>query len=123
MPTLKILAIETSCDDTAVSVVEIETQEGSQLPIFNSLSHIVSSQTEIHQAWGGVVPNLAKREHAKNIVPVILTALDKAGLTTEKKEAGSLIDQNKKDKINSLLEKMKTYPKFFGLTSPLLPLK
>lgn len=120
MPTLKILAIETSCDDTAVSVVEIETQEGSQLPIFNSLSHIVSSQTEIHQAWGGVVPNLAKREHAKNIVPVILTALDKAGLTTEKKEAGSPIDQNKKDKINTLLEKNENLSEIFWSHIPTL---
>ncbi len=120
MPTLKILAIETSCDDTAVSVVEIETQEGSQLPIFNSLSHIVSSQTEIHQAWGGVVPNLAKREHAKNIVPVILTALDKAGLATEKKEVGSPIDQNKKDKINALLEKNENLSEIFWSHIPTL---
>ena len=120
MPTLKILAIETSCDDTAVSVVEIETQEGSQLPIFNSLSHIVSSQTEIHRAWGGVVPNLAKREHAKNIVPVILTALDKAGLATEKKEAVSPIDQNKKDKINTLLEKNENLSEIFWSHIPTL---
>ena len=120
MPILKILAIETSCDDTAVSVVEIETQEGSQMPIFNSLSHIVSSQTEIHQAWGGVVPNLAKREHAKNIVPVILTALDKAGLATEKKEAGSPIDQNKKDKINALLEKNENLSEIFWSHIPTL---
>ncbi len=113
MPIFKILAIETSCDDTAVSVVEVETQEGSQLPIFRSLSHVVSSQTEIHQAWGGVVPNLAKREHAKNIVPVILTALDQAGLQVDKPSIDSPIDQNKKDKIDALLQKNENLSEIF----------
>lgn len=67
---MKILAIETSCDETSAAVLE-EKQEG-QVAV---LSNIVSSQIKIHQKWGGVVPNLAAREHLKNCLPVIETAL------------------------------------------------
>lgn len=69
---MKILAIETSCDETAVSV--LEGQNGN----LNVLSNAVSSQIELHKEWGGVVPNLAAREHLKNIIPVLETALSKA---------------------------------------------
>ncbi|HDH07813.1 MAG TPA: tRNA (adenosine(37)-N6)-threonylcarbamoyltransferase complex transferase subunit TsaD [Candidatus Moranbacteria bacterium] len=67
-----ILGAETSCDETAVSLVE---SKGNNLSV---LSNIVSSQTKIHSKWGGVVPNLAAREHLKNIVPVLGTAFRKA---------------------------------------------
>jgi N6-L-threonylcarbamoyladenine synthase len=56
-----ILAIETSCDDTAIAVVEIKNKR------FKILSNIISSQTKIHEKWGGVFPTLAKREHEKNL--------------------------------------------------------
>jgi len=68
-----ILGIETSCDDTAISV--INGSGGLRRPKFEVLSHIVSSQTAIHAPWGGVVPNLAKREHARNLIPVLQEAL------------------------------------------------
>jgi N6-L-threonylcarbamoyladenine synthase len=72
-----ILAIETSCDETAVSIVEgtgdIYESE------MNIRSNIVHSQIDIHAPYGGVFPALAKREHAKNLVPVCLRALDTAG--------------------------------------------
>ncbi len=74
---MKILAIETSCDDTGVAVVEIK---GQKKPCFTILSNIVSSQVEIHRKWGGVYPSLAKREHQKNLVPTLKKALEKAGL-------------------------------------------
>jgi len=67
-----ILGIETSCDETAVSLIE---SKGTGLSV---LSNIVSSQTKIHSKWGGVVPNLAAREHLKNIVPVLDLAFRKA---------------------------------------------
>ncbi|MDP2647716.1 MAG: tRNA (adenosine(37)-N6)-threonylcarbamoyltransferase complex transferase subunit TsaD, partial [Candidatus Yanofskybacteria bacterium] len=69
---MKILAIETSCDETAAAVVE--ATDGR----FLVLSNIISSQIELHNKWGGVVPQLAAREHVKNIHHVVQTALKEA---------------------------------------------
>ena len=71
-----ILGIETSCDETAASV--IETHENAPIRI---LSNIVSSQINIHKKYGGVVPEIAAREHVLNIVPVINEALEKAKIS------------------------------------------
>src|SRR3989344_3157969 len=66
---MKILAIETSCDDTGIALVECS---GSiKKPQFQILKSIVSSQIAVHQPYHGVVPNLAKREHIKNL-PLLL---------------------------------------------------
>jgi N6-L-threonylcarbamoyladenine synthase len=73
-----ILGIETSCDETAVSVVR--GTGGFKKPKFEVLAHVVSSQTAIHAPWGGVVPTLAKREHSKNLIPVLEKALKSAKL-------------------------------------------
>lgn len=70
-----ILGIETSCDETAVSVVR---DENGKIKV---LSNAVSSQVELHAAWGGVVPNLAAREHLKNMLPVLEEALSEAKIT------------------------------------------
>ena len=67
-----ILGIETSCDETAAAVV----REGGQI-----LSSVVASQLETHGKYGGVVPELASREHLRAIVPVVREAMSKAGLT------------------------------------------
>ena len=75
---MKILAIETSCDETSISV--LEASGGFTAPKFRVLSNVVISQVKIHAKWGGVVPNLAKREHGKNLVPVLKKALGKAGM-------------------------------------------
>ena len=56
-----ILGIETSCDETAAAVVENGTR---------MLSNVVSSQVHIHSRFGGVVPELASRNHIQNIIPV-----------------------------------------------------
>lgn len=64
----KILAIETSCDETSVAISADN----------EVLANVVSSQIEIHKKWGGVVPNLAAREHIKNIIPVLEEAQEKA---------------------------------------------
>src|SRR3989338_3853937 len=83
---IKILAIETSCDETAIAVLEIKTKKSSKLSFepnlhFRILSNIVSSQVKIHAAFGGVVPNLAKREHQKNLIPVLIRSLRQSGLS------------------------------------------
>jgi N6-L-threonylcarbamoyladenine synthase len=67
------LGIETSCDETAAAVLQDETV----------LSNIVSSQIPIHRKYGGVVPELASREHLKNLMPVIREALAGASVTLE----------------------------------------
>lgn len=72
-----ILAIETSCDETSVALLEKSSKTGQ----INILSDIVSSQVKIHAKWGGVVPNLAAREHLKNIIPVLEKALLKSKKT------------------------------------------
>lgn len=64
-----VLGVETSCDDTAVSVLLDER---------TILANVVSSQDQIHGPYGGVVPELASRQHVKNILPIIDVALDKA---------------------------------------------
>jgi N6-L-threonylcarbamoyladenine synthase len=67
---MTILAIETSCDETSAAVV----REG------RVLSSVVSSQVKLHAEYGGVVPELAAREHLKNLLPVARTALSEAGV-------------------------------------------
>ncbi len=62
---MKILSIETSCDETAVAISEIEKEK------IKILANIVSSQIKLHAKWGGVVPNLAAREHVKNSIPIL----------------------------------------------------
>jgi N6-L-threonylcarbamoyladenine synthase len=70
MPT-KILGIESSCDETAASIVD------DNLDI---LSNVVASQIDIHKKYGGIVPELASREHLRQIVPVVREALAQANL-------------------------------------------
>jgi len=77
---LTILAVETSCDETAASIVKSNPQNGKILV----LSNIISSQIEIHKKYGGVVPEVAAREHVLNILPVINEALIKAKITPQK---------------------------------------
>src|SRR3954447_2862640 len=66
---MRILAIESSCDETAAAVVE----DGVSV-----LSSVVASQLSTHGKYGGVVPELASREHLRAIVPVVREALDRA---------------------------------------------
>ena len=73
-----ILGIESSCDETAAAVVE----QGSRV-----LSNVVASQIATHQPYGGVVPELASREHLKAIVPIVGRALAEAGIGCDGLEA------------------------------------
>src|SRR5437588_950861 len=70
MPDAYILGIESSCDETAAAVV----RSGEEV-----ISNIVASQTATHSPYGGVVPELASREHLRTIVPVVRQALADAG--------------------------------------------
>lgn len=67
------LGIETSCDETAAAILRDETV----------LSNIVSSQTDLHKKYGGVVPELASREHLKNLMPIIREAIAEAKVSLE----------------------------------------
>jgi len=78
MPDPYILGIETSCDETGAAVV----RSGRQI-----LSNVVASQIAAHQPYGGVVPELASREHLRAIVPVVRQALAEAGQTYQSLDA------------------------------------
>src|SRR5271167_3126610 len=78
MPDAYILGIESSCDETAAAVV----RSGEKI-----VSNVVASQIATHQPYGGVVPELASREHLRAIVPVIRKALADAGQTYETVDA------------------------------------
>ena len=69
-----VLGVESSCDDTAIAVV----RNGSEV-----LSSVISSQIHVHSEYGGVVPELASREHVKNIRTVYRTAMKEAGITLD----------------------------------------
>jgi N6-L-threonylcarbamoyladenine synthase len=78
MPGAYILGIESSCDETAAAVV----RSGEQL-----ISNVVASQISTHQPYGGVVPELASREHLRAIVPVVRQALSEANQTYQSVDA------------------------------------
>ena len=69
-----ILGIETSCDETSASVV----RNGREV-----LSNVISSQVDLHQKYGGVVPEIASRKHVELIIPVVNQAIEEAGITPE----------------------------------------
>jgi len=70
---MKILAIETSCDDTAMAV--IDCQGDFQNLKTKLVANVISSQTKLHAKAGGIIPNLAAREHEKNLIPVFKETL------------------------------------------------
>jgi N6-L-threonylcarbamoyladenine synthase len=74
---MTLLALETSCDETSAAVV----RDGK------ILSNVVSSQIELHAEYGGVVPELAAREHLKNLLPVAQKALRQAGISSAQLDA------------------------------------
>lgn len=87
---MRILGIETSCDETAIAVIEVR---GSKVrPQIEILSNAVLSQVLRHQKFGGVVPFLAKREHEKNLVAILMMALKEAKLLKQKTKMVSFFD-------------------------------
>lgn len=80
---MNILAIETSCDETAIAIVEAIHNDSTQDTKFTVLGNTLLSQIDIHKEYGGVFPALAKREHAKNLVPILEATLEEAELLHE----------------------------------------
>jgi len=81
---MKILAIETSCDETAIAILEgIGDERAAE---FTVLGNALLSQIDLHRQYGGVFPALAKREHAKNLVPILEAALEEAECVREGKQ-------------------------------------
>jgi len=72
-----LLALETSCDETSAAVVRAGAV----------LSNVVSSQVQLHAEYGGVVPELAAREHLRNLIPVTQAALSEAGVSADQLDA------------------------------------
>ena len=81
---IDILGIETSCDETAAAVV----RNGAEV-----LSNVVSSQAELHQKYGGVVPEIASRAHIEKIYPIIEQAIEKARLDKNSIDAIAVANQ------------------------------
>lgn len=103
---MKILAIETSCDDTAISIVEVKGS--AKKPVFKVLAHNISSQTKIHEQWGGVVPSLAKREHGKNLIPLLIKSLQDVKLWAASKSDFGLLEiptSKLRKKIEKILDR------------------
>jgi len=79
-----ILGIETSCDETSVALLETEGEPST--PHFCVQKTVTHTQIDIHKEYGGVYPTLAKREHGRNLIPVLIEVLTETGLYHKKKE-------------------------------------
>src|SRR5258708_11360570 len=75
---MRILGIETSCDETSAAVVE---ETGNAAKPWVVRSNVVASQVQIHREWGGVVPELASRQHIRDICGVVDRALEEGAAT------------------------------------------
>ena len=75
---MQVLGIESSCDETGVALVQWQAQEVPQL-----LAHALYSQVEMHEAYGGVVPELASRDHIRRVLPLAAQVLAQAGSSLE----------------------------------------
>ncbi len=95
---MRIVAIETSCDETAIAILECQGDE--RAAEFTILGNTLLSQIEIHKPYGGVFPQLAKREHAKNLVPILEAALEEAELLHEDVQ---VIDEAMRATISEIL--------------------
>lgn len=96
-----LLSIETSCDETAVSIVK--RVRGKNIR-FEVLSHKILSQVDLHAQYGGVFPALAKREHAKALTQLIAESLEEADLLVERSNTYHL-PSNSRKKLDTLLER------------------
>jgi len=95
---MRILGIETSCDETAAAVVE---ETGDVVRPWEVRSSVIASQVPIHRDWGGVVPELASRQHLRDICAVVDRALDEAGSTW--KDLGAIAVTQGPGLVGSLL--------------------
>lgn len=94
---MKILSIETSADETSISIVDF-ADSGS----LSVLAHIINTQIEMHKEYGGIYPAIAKREHARNVTPLLEEALKKAALWSPGTEN---LPKEKSQELRALLER------------------
>jgi N6-L-threonylcarbamoyladenine synthase len=104
---MKILSIETSCDETAISIVDANGELGNIS--FKVLANSLLSQALLHKEYGGVYPTLAKREHAKNLSPLLQKTLREAQMFTEVNSPLT------RDQIGELKELFTREPEMFVL--------
>src|SRR3989338_9878270 len=96
---MTILSIETSCDETAVSIVRADGDFPNAE--YEVLGNALFSQIDIHKEYGGVFPAVAKREHAKTLVPMLKKALAEAKLESAPHE----MTEEKAAEIAKILER------------------
>ncbi len=94
-----LLSIETSCDETAISILKVEGDFPNAT--YEVIGNSLFSQIDIHKEYGGVFPALAKREHIITILPMMEKALKEAGLSLEQ----TTLDTEKTEKIKELLNR------------------
>ena len=80
---MKIIGIESSCDETSAAVVEVNADASER----RILSNVVASQIEVHRLYGGVVPEIASRAHTEAVSRVTAEALEAAGITPDELDA------------------------------------
>jgi N6-L-threonylcarbamoyladenine synthase len=94
-----ILSIETSCDETSVAILDWQNPTS-----FRIASHLTHSQIAVHQQYGGVYPSLARREHQKNMMPLLFSALKESTLL-EPRVNPKPIDEQDRKQINTILDR------------------
>lgn len=92
-----ILSIETSCDETSVSLIQATQKSDTEIDI-QKISHLVHSQADLHAEYGGVFPSLAKREHAHNIVPLMQELI----IESQHKHSGVFVSQSNTEVPNEV---------------------
>jgi N6-L-threonylcarbamoyladenine synthase len=98
---MKVLGVETSCDETAIAVLDASGDVGHGFE-FKIRGHALLSQAKEHAQYGGVFPNVAKREHARNLVPVLMETLRQAELLSE---SGPALSQETIEDVRAILER------------------
>jgi len=104
---MKILAIETSCDETSVALIE-RIESGK----YQVLSHETISQINLHREFGGVYPTLSRREHEKNLIPLLHKVLKDSNFLKDKSQQESLesFDSLILEKLGNDVELLERYP-------------
>lgn len=111
-----ILGIETSCDETAMSLIRNEGM--SEIAV---LADKTLSQIELHKQYGGVFPNMAKREHSRNLVPLLKTVLEEAGFGITNKQT-PLTKQIPIEKIQNLKQILEREPELLEQFLAFIPI-
>lgn len=96
---MKILSIETSCDETALSILDVRKNKNDVS--FTILGNAIASQVALHAQYGGVFPMMAKREHVKNILPLLQEVLRKSKVI---KSESHTVNQKIRKKLEKILE-------------------